>query len=385
MKEILRLLQPIKQQSFFLFGPRGTGKSRWLATNYPEAQLIDLLDEKTLVRFTARPESVEEIVMALPRGATLVIDEVQKAPALLSQVHRMMESKKFPRIQYILTGSSARKLKQAGVDLLAGRAIVAELHPFLAAELGSGFNLGVALESGLVPLIMGAQRTRATLDSYIGLYLREEVKQEGLVRNLQAFSRFLEVMSFSHGETLNLSNVSREAGVKRATVDSYLSILEDLLLAFRIPVFKRKNRKQTASAEKFYYFDTGVFRSIRPKGVLEDPQSSIDGSLLEGLVAQHLRAWISYRRSNQGDSIELSYWRTSSGNEVDFVLYGPKSFQAIEVKASQRLRPEYFSGLRSFKEDYPQAELTLVYGGTTTEVHHGIRCVPIVNFLKTLR
>ncbi len=337
------------------------------------------MNDKTLTQYLSRPDRLYSLVQALKDGDTVIIDEVQKAPQLLAIVHDIMESESYPAVQFVLTGSSARKLKQDGVDLLADRAVVKNMFPFVATELKSHFSLKKALQHGLVPLVLGSEDPSETLDSYIGLYLKEEVKQEGLVRSLESFSRFLEVMCFSHAEIVNLSNVARDSAIKRSTIDGYLSILEDLLLGYRIPSFKIKNRKQTVESEKFYFFDVGVFKSLLPTGPLISENQFV-GQMLEGLVAQHLMALCSY--GNQGD--KLYFWRTQSGTEVDFVVYGKKQFKAIEVKSVTEVKREFLSGLKSFAEDYPTAECIFVYRGSEVRIIDKIKCVPVEKFLLYL-
>jgi len=365
------------ESGFFLFGPRGTGKSVFLNTCFPDALVVDLLDPLLERTLSARPEHLREMVDGY-RGSTVVVDEVQKVPELLDVVHHLVESGPGPR--FVLTGSSARKLKRTGVDLLAGRLVLRSLHPFMAVELGAGFSLESALEYGLVPLVVDAADPRDVLRSYASLYLNEEVKTEGLVRRAGDFARFLEAISFSHGAILNISHVARECQVQRRTAASYVEILEDLLLAFRVPVFTRRARRATVSHPKFYYFDAGVFRAIRPSGPLDRPEE-IAGAALEGLVAQHLRAFIDYR---QEDS-RLYYWRTRAGGvEVDFVVYGPRRFWAIEVKNSSRVRAVDLRALRAFGQDYPEAERVLVYRGRERLVREGIACWPGDEFLAAL-
>lgn len=362
---------------FFLFGPRGTGKSTWLRTNFPGCLLVDLLAPEIQRQYIARPERLRELVAGNRAARVLIVDEVQKAPQLLDVVHSLIESRRSPRI--VLTGSSARKLKRTGVDLLAGRALLRSMHPFMAAELGSRWDLDLALSQGLVPLVWDAERPDEALKAYVGLYLREEVQIEGLVRNLGSFSRFLEAIAFSHASTLNIADVARDCQVSRKTVEGYIAILEDLLLAFRLPVFAKRARRHLASHPKFYWFDAGVYRSVRPAGPLDRP-TEIAGAALEGLVAQHLRAWIDYSEA----SLALSYWRTKSGSEVDFVVYGSTGFDAIEVQNSRSIRPKDLNGLRAFREDYPEARARLLYRGHETLEVDGIRCLPVGSFLAGL-
>ena len=364
--------------SFFLFGPRGTGKSTLLHTLFPSALFFDLLDPEMFRSLSARPELLRERIAGAPRTRVVVIDEVQKIPDLLPVVHSLIERK--TGIRFILTGSSARKLKRTGVDLLAGRAILRTLHPFMAAELQQQFHLKRALQLGMLPLVLGAAEPEETLRTYAALYIREEVQMEGLIRNIGNFSRFLESISFSHASLLNISNVARDCEVERKVVEGYISVLEDLLLGFRVEVFTRKSRRKLVAHSKFYFCDTGVYRSIRPKGALERPEE-IEGAALEGLIAQHMRAWIAY--SGQGHT--LNYWRTRSGVEVDFIVYGPSGIYAVEVKNSSRVRPEDLRSLKAFAEDYPQAHLYLLYRGAHRIKTGKIFCLPCDDFLLGLK
>jgi len=363
--------------SFFLFGPRGTGKSTWLQATLPEALRVDLLDPASQRQFQARPERLRELLAGQSGVRDVVVDEIQKVPALLDVVHQMVEADH--KLRFILTGSSARKLRRGGANLLAGRLVQAEMHPFMAAELGAGFDMQRALQIGLVPLVWNAPDPSATLRAYAALYLREEVQAEALVRNVGAFARFLEAVSFSHGSLLNLAEVARECQVSRKTVEGYLEILEDLLLSFRLPVFTRRAKRHLVGHDKFYYFDTGVYRSLRPSGPLDHPEQ-IEGMALEGLVAQHLRAWVAYR----GLGEQLYYWRTKSGSEVDFVVYGANTFAAWEVKRSSRVHSTDLRALKAFRQDYPEAQLALLYQGQERLEIDGIAVIPCQTFLEQL-
>jgi uncharacterized protein len=362
------------RQSFFLFGPRGTGKSTWLRQAMPDALFVDLLQPDVARELAARPERLRDLVRGDPKRSDVVIDEVQLVPELLSVVHFLLESK--DRRRFVLTGSSARKVRRGGVDLLAGRAVLRTLHPFMASEL-ERFDLRAALTQGLLPLVVAAERPDDVLRAYASLYLDQEVRLEGWARNVGAFARFLEVISFSHASVLNVANVARECQVERKTIAAYVEVLEDLLLSFRVPVFTRRAKRETSTHPKFFLFDAGVFRSLRPKGPLDRPEE-IDGAALEGLVAQHLRAWLAYR----GDDAALYFWRTRSGVEVDFIVYGSAGFWAIEVKNTTRVRPEDLRGLESFGADYPQADLLFLYRGTSRERRGRIRVLPVEDFLK---
>ncbi len=364
--------------SYFLFGPRGTGKSLWTQTYYPGALRLDLLDPAVFRTYSAHPERLREVVEATPGTRDVIIDEVQKVPELLSLVHALIEKKQ--KRQFILTGSSARKFKRSGVDLMAGRAVLRTLHPYMAAELGRRFDLSRCLQIGMVPLVFEAAAPQDVLASYSALYLREEVQMEGLVRNIGAFSRFLEAVSFSHGSVLNLSNIARDCQVERRTVEGYVEVLEDLLLAYRVPMFTRRAKRELAVHPKFYFFDVGVFRSLRPHGPLDRPEQ-IDGAALEGLVAQHLRAWIAYRAKDE----QFFFWRTRSGAEVDFVIYGASGLTAIEVKNSAQIRSEDLRALRSIRDDYRGSQCLFLYRGNERRKIDDILCIPCVEFLKKLR
>ena len=368
----------VGKDHFFLFGPRGTGKTLWCGHEYPDALRIDLLDPATLRQLAAQPERLTEMVEANPKKKQVFIDEIQKLPELLEVVHLLIERK--AGHQFILTGSSARKLRRHGVNLLGGRAAEKHLHPYMAAELGRQFNLGTALRQGMLPVVWAADDPEAILHAYNGLYLREEVQMEGLVRNVGSFTRFLEAMSFAHGSVLNLAAVSRDCQVKRKTAEGYLEILEDLLLGFRLDVFSKRARRAVAAHPKFYFFDAGVFRANRPSGPL-DSAAELDGVTLEGLVAQHLRAWCNYSPGRH----ELHYWQTRSQVEVDFIVYGESGIHAIEVKNNSQVRQDDLRALKTFGEDYPRSQRYLLYRGKDRLKRDDILCLPCDDFLLQLQ
>jgi len=377
MEKIRRIFDVSSDQSFFLLGPRGTGKSTLIKELFSDAVYIDLLLPDICRSYSAKPERLRELVYAQSNKKRFIIDEIQKAPELLTVVHSLIEEKK--GWQFILTGSSARKLKRAGTNLLAGRALLKHMHPFIAGELGNKFDLDNALKFGLIPLIMASQDPGETLKAYIDLYIREEVQMEGLTRNIGNFSRFLEAISFSHGSVLNVSNVARECQIERKVVEGYINILEDLLLAFRLPVFTKRAGRATSSHPKFYFFDTGVYRALRPSGPI-DRTEEISGGAIEGLVAQHLRAWIDNSKKN----CKLFFWRTSSGSEVDFVVYGDNLFWAIEVKNSSNINPQDIRPLKTFGLEYPESKRILLYRGNEKLLRSGITIEPCQDFLKQL-
>lgn len=366
------------KKSYFLFGPRGTGKSTLTRWRHPRALVIDLRLPEVKLKLATNPHHLLDLVHAQPKGQIIIIDEIQKVPELLSLVHVLIEKKQ--GWVFILTGSSSRKLKREGVDLLAGRALNKHLHPFMAAELGELFILEKALQYGLLPLHFDEENPLETLTTYVALYMEEEVKAEGIVRNIEPFTRFLQAISFSHGAQLNLTNVARECMSKRTTVASWISILEDLLIAFQLQIFTKRAKRELSAHPKFYYFDAGVFRAIRPQSI-EDPRTELEGPALEGLVAQHLMAWCDYTAGEH----TLTFWRTRSGVEVDFVVHGPLGFWAIEVKNSRQISPEDLRHLKIFNEDYPEAKALFLYRGTDRMMKGNILCMPCSEFLANLK
>ena len=364
-------------QSFFLFGPRGTGKSTLISGYFKSARVIDLLDPETFQSLSASPNRLTGFIDGSPKVKHWIIDEVQRIPELLPLIHQLIEKNK--QLHFVLTGSSARKLRRTSSDLLGGRALECHLHPFLASELGKDFDLDRALTIGMLPLVLAAPRAEATLKSYLALYMQTEVVAEGLVKSLPTFSRFLEAISFSQGSLINFSAIGRDCGVDRKTIQAYVAILEDLLVAFRLPVFTKKAKRELVTHEKFYYFDSGVYRAIRPTGPLDQPQE-IDGAALETLVIQQLRAWASYREEGE----KLYFWRSRGGTEVDVVIYGKRGLWAIEIKNSGKVRPEDLAGLREFGQDYPMSERILLYRGKHREMVSGVTCIPVGEFLQQL-
>jgi predicted AAA+ superfamily ATPase len=375
---LIKRFFPTIDESFFLFGPRGTGKSTLIQMNYKDALWINLLLPEVLRRFLGYPERLVDVITAHPTQSVIVIDEVQKAPQLLSVVHSLIEQKR--GLQFILTGSSARKLKQHSANLLGGRALNHVLYPFMAAELGKKFSLSDALQNGMLPLLFNEAQPQNRLQAYISLYLHEEIQAEGLVRNTENFARFLEAITFSHASLLNTANIARECEVKRKTVENYIEILEDLLLAFRLPVFSKRAQRELSAHPKFYLFDAGVFYALRPRGPLDRPEE-IQGAALEGLVAVHLKTWMDYSR----DKYTLSFWRTRAGLEVDFVVYGEKGFWAIEVKNAKKVGFADTKALEAFLKDYPMAKAILLYRGDETIQQKNVLCIPVDEFLLQLR
>lgn len=371
-----RILTPPENTSFFLFGPRGSGKTSWLKLKYPEALYIDLLNDETYSALLSFPTRLSDWVKESSKKL-VIIDEVQKLPKILDEVHRLIEKK---NCRFILTGSSARKLRRRGVNLLAGRALTLHLHPLTVLELGRDFNVKYALQYGQLPQVIGHENPKAFLKSYVTTYLKEEVQQEGLTRNIGAFARFLESASFGQAATLNISDVARDASIERKIVEQYFTILEDLLLAVRLPVFSKRAKRTMTAHPKFLFFDVGVFRSIRPRGPLDSPEE-IDGPALETLFCQELRALNDYFDMGYN----LAFWRTQSKIEVDFVVHGELGLRAFEIKRTTKLRTADLSGLHYFISDYPQAKAYCLYGGTREYESNGIRVLPFLKGIQSLK
>jgi len=364
------------QQSIFLFGPRATGKTSWLKAHIKDAIYLDLLDFSFFSVLSADPSRLSHMIPSFYAG-WIVIDEIQKIPALLNEVHRLIEEKKY---RFILTGSSARSLRRGGVNLLAGRALTYTMHPLTIDEVGEQFNLSFALTYGMLPSVFSHPDPKKYLESYVQTYIKEEVLQEGLTRNVGTFTKFLEIASFSQGSVLNVSEIAREVGHNRTTIVNYFNILDDLLLSRRIPVFTHKAKRKLITHEKFYFFDVGIFNTIRPSGPL-DAREIKEGVALESLFLQAICAINDY--FNLGYSIY--FWRTSYGDEIDFILYGQRGFHAFEIKRTDKIHRSYLKSLIKFGTDYPEATLHYIYLGNHKEYHERIIATPFVQALKTLK
>lgn len=368
-------INPNSKSSFFLFGARGTGKTYWVRKNFPEALWFDLLEDSTYRELLAQPERLAD---RIPSNFTdwIVIDEIQKVPVLLNEVHRLIEHRK---LKFILTGSSARTLRRKGINLLAGRALTYHLYPLTAYEMGKDFDLHHALIYGNLPAAVTHENPAKYLQSYINTYLREEVLQEGLTRNLPLFTRFMETASFSQGEILDYTNLAKEVASNRHTINQFFDILEDLLIAYRIHPFTKRAKRKLILSPKFYYFDAGVYRSLRPKGPL-DTEAEGDGAALETLFLNEFKALNDYLELGY----EIFYWRTRSQEEIDFILYGKKGLHAFEIKRKANLTTKDFKALKLFKEDYPMAKLYMLYGGTKTYFEQDIRVIPVSQIITRL-
>ena len=362
--------------SYFLFGPRGTGKTTWLTQFYKnQAVYINLLKYDQYQKLLLHPNTLKDFITADKR--IVIIDEIQKIPALLNEVHHLITT---TEIKFILTGSSARSLRKKGVNLLAGRAFTYFLYPLTVIELKDNFNLQRALKLGQLPEVYFNKDSLEYLRSYIYSYLREEVIQEGLSRNLLAFNKFLEIASFSQGAVLNYTEIAREVGLNRKTVEGYFGILQDMLLAYYLPPFTKRAKRRLILKPKFYFFDVGIYRILRPSGFMDKPEE-IEGIALESLVGQELRAINDYLQLGYN----LYYFRTANGQEIDFVLYGKKGLLAIEVKRKKNISAKDLKNMKLFMQDYPEAKGLILYGGEHKLLIDNIEIWPLVFALKNLK
>jgi predicted AAA+ superfamily ATPase len=369
----------LPKTAFFLFGPRGTGKSTWIRAMLPDAFAVNLLKSEEMLRFEAAPHELRALVLAQPRSRWIVIDEVQRAPRLLDEVHFLMEEAGHKR--FALTGSSARKLKRGGANLLAGRAVVRRMLPLTSAEMNFERTPAQLLRFGSLPLSVTAASNEAREDylrSYVTTYLTEEIKAEALVRNLGSFSRFLAVSALTAGQKTSVSGISRDAGVSREAARSYFEVLVDTLIGDWLPAYRPRAKVKEVALPKFYWFDAGVLMAA-VSGFDQPPPSDWQGVLLEHLVLHELRSYIHY----QGVKGSLGYWATPNGTEVDFVWWHGAKHVAIEVKHATRYRPEYRKGIAAFTTDR-SVRSYIVYRGDQELLVDGTRVLPVETFIRRL-
>ena len=349
-----RLTEP-PRQSFFLFGMRGVGKSTWARAAFGDAAYVDLLDERLYQDILADPSLFAQSIGEPAPGAWVVVDEVQRLPALLNEVHRLIETH---RLRFALLGSSARKLKAAGTNLLAGRALKRTMFPLTAAELGADFDLDRILRYGSVPLVWTSDEPRAVLEAYAQLYLREEIRAEALVRNLPGFVRFLPVAALFNGQVVNVAGIARDAGVARTTVQGYLDILEDTLLVCRLPAYEARVRVRERRSPKLYWVDPGVVRAVKRQ--LGEVAAEERGPLLESWVLTTLRAHAEVQELYD----QVWYWAPYQTDvEVDLLLQRGQELLAVEVKAAGRYHTSLLKGLRAIAALPGLVRRVLVYTG----------------------
>lgn len=359
--------------SIFLFGARQTGKSTILRQQFPGAIYIDLLDTEVKSRFSRRPVLLYEILQDKPENTLVIIDEIPEVPELLNEVHRLISER---QLVFILCGSSARKLKRKGKNTLGGRALPVYLYPFVSAEIPD-FDLDHAVSFGMIPSHYLAKNPERRLSAYIQVYLKEEIKEEALVRNLDAFQRFLEVAALTDGEIVNNNNIAQDCGVSATTVSAYFDILEDTLIGYRIPAFAKVMKRRLVQAPRFYYFDIGVTNHLLHRKELVRGTTEY-GHAFEHLVIQEIYAWLHYTHSEE----TLTYWRTYTGLEVDAIIGDARV--AIEIKSAQEVMTRHLKGLKAFGEEHPLSRRIIVSLDKFNRHMGDIECVYVLDFFKLL-
>ena len=371
-RRVLDLRARVEHRSLFLFGPRQTGKSTLVHHAFPEAAFYDLLEADTFHQLSTHPEHLRQTLE--PGRRIVVIDEIQKCPALLDEVHLLIERN--PSLRFVLTGSSARKLKRGGANLLAGRARVVRLHPLVSAEI-DGDRLLDRINHGGLPAFLDAAEPRQDLRAYVGTYLQEEIQAEGLTRSIGNFGRFLDVAGLTNGEQVNFAAVASDAGLAPSTVREHYRILEDTLVGEQLPAFRRTRSRKPVSTAKFYFFDIGVANTLRRTGTIEHGSDAY-GRALEHLVFLEIRAWLDYRRRDD----PLTYWRSRSQLEVDFVI---GDAVAVEVKAKPRVSTRDYKGLLALAEEIPlRRKLVVCHEPRRRREDHGVEIVPVQEFMDAL-
>ena len=362
-----------QEDSVFLWGARQVGKSTLVKSVYPNAKIYDLLKSDEYTRLLRRPQLLREELLSFGEETLVVIDEIQKIPQLLDEVHWLIVNR---GIRFILCGSSARKLKRIGTNLLGGRAMSVKLYPLVSAEIPD-FDLVRGINHGMLPRHYLAANPKKRLEAYIGTYLKEEIQDEAVVRQLAAFNRFLDVAAQSNGEIINYKNIAQDCGVSAVTVKEYFAILQQTLIGYMLPAFTDSKKRRAITAPKFYYFDVGVANHLLHRSNLQ--QGSVDfGHAFEHLMIQELIAYLSYSESDE----HLSYWRTASGYEVDAIIGDGRV--AIEFKSSEEVQSKHTKGLKAFSEEYADARLIVVSMDVNPRMLNGVEIVPAMDFFQLL-
>ena len=362
-----------EEESIFLFGARQTGKTTFLMERYPKATYIDLLETDLLDRYRKKPSLLREAYQNLPESSLIIIDEIQQVPELLNEVHWLISRK---HLRFILCGSSARKLRREGVNTLGGRAIPYYMYPLTSAEIPN-FDINRALRNGLLPRHYLKEDATALLRAYVGIYLKEEIQAESLVRNLTNFSRFLEIAALTDGEMVNYQNIATDCGVSANTVKEYFQILEDTLLGHMIPAYTKVKKRRLVQSPRFYLFDVGVTNYLLGRNDLR-PGTPEYGHAFEHLIVQEIIAFLGYSHSQT----KLSYWRTYTQIEVDVVLGDAEV--AIEIKSATEIQNKHLKGLKAFREEHPESRLIIVSQDRISRVSDDIEYLYSLDFLKKL-
>ncbi len=369
----LNLLSLLENKSFFLFGPRSTGKT-WLINKQlkDKANIVSLLNSEMLLRLSQNPGELKEIISVHPDKKLVVIDEVQKVPALLSEVHQLLDTSDY---KFLLTGSSARKLKRENADMLAGRAWTASIFSLTCPEIG-GFDLDRYLRFGGLPQVYPSKKPDEELAAYVETYLREEIMAEGLIRRLPPFSRFLKTAALSNGNLINFTEVANDVALSPSTVREYFNVLIDTLVGFLLEPWIYSKKRKAIQTAKFYFFDTGVTHALAGTKSL-DRNSPLYGTSFEQFIGMELRAFLSYSRIKE----DLTFWRSVNGQEVDYLIGNEI---AIEVKSTQRVNPSHLKGLRALAEEGVFKKFFLISQDEISAKKEFVECLHWKEFLKRL-
>ena len=371
--ERLQKIIDIHDDSVFLWGARQVGKSTLVKKLFPDAKVYDLLKSDEYSRLLRRPQLLREELISYDETKIVVIDEIQKIPSLLDEVHWLIVNR---GIRFVLCGSSARKLKRVGTNLLGGRALPVMLFPLVSAEIPN-FDLFRAINNGMIPRHYMVQNPQKRLEAYIGVYLKEEIQEEAVVRQLSSFNRFLDVAAQCDGEMINYTNIAQDCGVSATTIKEYFNILEQTLIGYMIPAFTLSKKRRAITTKKFYYFDVGVVNYLLNRSNLQ-PGSIDFGHAFEHFMIQEIVAYLSYYEKKE----KLSYWRTANGYEVDAIIGDARV--AIEFKSSEEVQSKHTKGLRAFEEDFPEVRKIIVSLDCNKRILNGIEVVPAMEFLHML-
>jgi predicted AAA+ superfamily ATPase len=372
IKRILNL-DNAYNDSTFVWGARQVGKTTLIRETYPDCVYYDLLQARDFERLQRNPSLLGEDLATLNDGDTVVIDEIQKIPQLLDEVHSLIFRK---NIRFILSGSSPRKLKRYGANLLGGRALKEILYPLVSVEIPD-FDIHKAVRYGTLPRHYLVSDPWKRLSAYIGVYLNEEIREEALSRQLKTFVRFMEIAAFSNGEMVVYKNIAQDCGIDYRTVKDYFEILVDTLVGYIIPNFTHSKKRRSIQAPKFYYFDVGIANYLRNRHNIQ--LGSVDfGHAFEHFIIQELIAYLGYNEKEE----TLSYWRTSSGHEVDAIIGAGRI--AIEIKSVEEIQPRHLKGLKAFKEEYPDCRLIAVSFDARPRITNAVEVYPATDFLKKL-
>lgn len=366
-------LQDAETESVFFFGARQTGKTTLLKNLFPNTRYYDLLKSDEFERLSRRPSLLREELINLPSDELIIIDEIQKLPILLDEVHWLITNR---GLRFILTGSSARKLRRGGVNLLGGRALQNNFYPLVSTEIPD-FDLDRAVNNGMIPRHYLIQNATKRIRGYVGNYLQSEIMEEARVRNLAVFNRFLEAAALTSGKMLVFSNVAADCGVSSVTAKAYFEILKDTLFGYTVPAYTKTKKRKLIQAPKFYLFDVGITNYLLHRSHLQQGSPEY-GHAFEHLIIQELIAYLGYQQREE----EISYWRTSSGLEIDVLLGDAKV--GIEIKSTKELRNNQLKGLRSFGEDYPEARLIAVTLDKYRRFVDNIEIIPVMEFFVDL-